>query len=361
MQLTATEKKMIAEIARSNGLSVAALMAVIEVESGGKTYTEIDGRLEPLIRWEGHYFDRLVPTSKRDQARKAGLASPKVGGIPNASSQAKRYAMLDRAMKIDRDAAIMSCSWGVGQVMGSHWQTLGYKSPMAFYDKVSENVIGQVEVMMRYIVRFGLIDELQRFDWAGFARGYNGPAYAKHGYHTKIERAYKRHSGSATPPSPASGMLRLGSKGKRVRELQQLLVRAGHTVTVDGDFGPATKGAVRGFQEERGLGVDGVAGPATMRALSEHRVVPDEDVGHTPVTEVSEITAAAKGLGPVAIVIGIRDQIAEVAHGLGGIEFDTAQSIANVLLAGSGAIGIGLAAYGLYGWWRNGQTYEGVS
>ncbi|WP_353937449.1 N-acetylmuramidase domain-containing protein [Mesorhizobium liriopis] len=29
--------------------------------------------------------------------------------------------MLDRAMKIDAEAAISSVSWGVGHVMGAHW------------------------------------------------------------------------------------------------------------------------------------------------------------------------------------------------------------------------------------------------
>lgn len=41
------------------------------------------------------------------------------------------------------------------------------------------------------------------------------------------------------------------------------------------------------------------------------------------------------------------------------IDADTAQTAANVLLAGSGALGIGLAVWGAYGWWRSRQTDEG--
>lgn len=361
MQLSGEELNLIRGIAQMHNLPTATAMAVIEIESGGETYTEIDGRNEPLIRWEGHYFDRLVDPAKREQARKAGLANPKVGGVKNPRSQAKRYDMLRRAMLIDREAAIMSCSWGVGQVMGSHWKTLGYKSAVDFYEKVSAGVVGQIDVMFRYIVRFGLVDELQRFDWAGFARGYNGPAYARYGYHTKLERAYERYAGAASPLSPASGMLRMGSTGKRVRELQQLLARAGQAIEVDGDFGPATKDAVKAFQIEQGLTADGVAGPETMRALSAHRVAPEEDVGAIPATDVRQVADAAKGLGPVAIVIGVRDQIAEVAYGLFGIDFEAAQAVANALLAGSAVIGVGLSLYALHGWWKSRQTYEGVS
>lgn len=361
MRLTDTELKLIEGLCGLHGIELPAGLAIISVESGGQTYTIVDGRAEPLIRWEGHYYDRLVDPAKREQARKAGLASPVVGGIKNPASQAKRYDVLRRAMVIDRDAAIMSCSWGVGQVMGSHWKALGYKSPMDFYEKVSDSVAGQVDAMFRYIVKFGLLDEIQRYDWAGFARGYNGPAYAKYGYHTKIATAYKRYAGTAAPVSSASGMLRMGSKGQRVRELQQLLVRAGYGITVDGDYGPATRDAVKMFQMTRDLTADGVAGPQTMATLVEFRTDPAERVGRVGIPEVKEVTDAAKGLGPVAIIIGIRDQIGEVAYGLLGLEFETAQMIANGLLTGSAIIGVGLAAHGLYGWWRSRQTYEGVS
>src|SRR5690606_25270261 len=148
-----------------------------------------------------------------------------------------------------------SISIGIGQVMISHWKTLGYASPSDMFNKVTQSFPNQLNAMTSYIVKFGLLDELERHDWAGFARGYNGPAYAKHGYHTKLAAAYRKYAGKDAPKSPAAGMLRLGSKGARVRELQQLLVRAGHSITVDGDFGPATKTAVMDFQRDEGIAV----------------------------------------------------------------------------------------------------------
>lgn len=36
--------------------------------------------------------------------------------------------------------------------------------------------------MIRFIDAEGLDDELRRHDWSGFARGYNGAGYAKHGW-----------------------------------------------------------------------------------------------------------------------------------------------------------------------------------
>lgn len=61
--------------------------------------------------------------------------------------------------------------------------------------------------------------------------------------------------------------LRRGDSGAAVRELQTLLVRHGHPVGVDGDFGPETEAAVRALQRQRGLDPDGVVGPITLGQL----------------------------------------------------------------------------------------------
>jgi peptidoglycan hydrolase-like protein with peptidoglycan-binding domain len=52
-----------------------------------------------------------------------------------------------------------------------------------------------------------------------------------------------------------------------VIRLQGLLQRAGYSVTVDGDFGPRTRDAVRSYQGRRGLVADGIVGPRTKSAL----------------------------------------------------------------------------------------------
>jgi peptidoglycan hydrolase-like protein with peptidoglycan-binding domain len=58
-----------------------------------------------------------------------------------------------------------------------------------------------------------------------------------------------------------------GDQGHPVPTLQYLLRARGHTVTVDGIFGPLTDAAVRAFQASRGLAVDGIVGPNTWTAL----------------------------------------------------------------------------------------------
>jgi peptidoglycan hydrolase-like protein with peptidoglycan-binding domain len=62
-------------------------------------------------------------------------------------------------------------------------------------------------------------------------------------------------------------LVKKGDENHPIRTLQYLLRARGHTVTVDGIFGAATDAAVRAFQQERQLAVDGIVGPNTWSAL----------------------------------------------------------------------------------------------
>jgi peptidoglycan hydrolase-like protein with peptidoglycan-binding domain len=62
-------------------------------------------------------------------------------------------------------------------------------------------------------------------------------------------------------------LVRQGDQQHPVKTLQYLLRARGHTVAVDGIFGPNTAAAVRAFQQQKGLAVDGIVGPVTWRAL----------------------------------------------------------------------------------------------
>jgi len=58
-----------------------------------------------------------------------------------------------------------------------------------------------------------------------------------------------------------------GKTGENVRTVQHLLNAHGASITVDGDFGPATKTAVESFQSGHGLGADGIVGGQTWQKL----------------------------------------------------------------------------------------------
>ena len=64
--------------------------------------------------------------------------------------------------------------------------------------------------------------------------------------------------------------LKRGSKGIAVKALQENLNKLGYDCgTVDGKFGMATEKAVKLFQTDHGLTIDGIAGTLTQAAMEE--------------------------------------------------------------------------------------------
>ena len=254
----------IEKAAQEFGIEPAALLAIAEIESAGQVFAKVDGRNEPLIRFEGHYFDRRLSGDKQDNARAAGLASPTAGVVANPRSQAARWQMLDQAADIDHQAAYESTSWGLGQVMGAHWPWLGFDNVDALVEEARSGAAGQARLMARYIEKAGLTDALNGHDWEAVGRGYNGPGFRKNAYHLKLAEAYQRQIDG---PVPGDRMMKVGSRGELVTELQEALVALGYSVDTDGIFGPGTAAAVKKFQKEHGLAADGIAGERTLAAV----------------------------------------------------------------------------------------------
>ena len=65
--------------------------------------------------------------------------------------------------------------------------------------------------------------------------------------------------------------LQRGSSGDHVVQLQTLLLQLGYdgVGSADGAFGPATDAGVRAFQGDKSLGVDGIVGPNTWKAIED--------------------------------------------------------------------------------------------
>jgi murein DD-endopeptidase MepM/ murein hydrolase activator NlpD len=114
--------------------------------------------------------------------------------------------------------------------------------------------------------------------YSGFVDGIEGPL-TRHGIRAFQRRRGLHVDGVAGPetrralgwrgrPGLGSRVMRYGDKGWDVAALQFLLQRAGHGAgRADGLFGPLTRAAVVRAQEAAGIGVDGLAGPVTIRSL----------------------------------------------------------------------------------------------
>jgi len=191
------------------GCHVAALRAVLSVETGGKAFGA-DGR--PVILNEPHIFWReLGAGTKRNNAVSSGLAYRKQGTKPYPKKQNARYGWLEKAIAIDRTAALCSCSWGIGQVMGFNYALCGFSSVQDFVEAMKESEGAQLYAMACFIVSNRLHEKLQKQDWSGFARGYNGTNFRKFGYHTKLENAYASRPASekVDPPDVSEAEIRV--------------------------------------------------------------------------------------------------------------------------------------------------------
>ena len=92
-------------------------------------------------------------------------------------------------------------------------------------------------------------------------------------------------------PDPAtmalSARLSVGTQGHEVASVQRLLVAYGYAVDVSGSYGPETEAAVRRYQSDNGLVVDGWVGAQTSRALGIHWVPSRSATGRPSASRTS--------------------------------------------------------------------------
>jgi len=239
--------------AKKVGCAVAAVRAVIDVESRGGFLA--DGR--PKILFERHYFCRLT-AGKYDKAS-PDISNRKFGGYKGGAAEHDR---LQRAIKLDRGAALQSASWGAFQILGANYTACGFATVEAFVKAMVAGEPEQLDAFVNFVKASRLDNELARLDWTGFARGYNGPAYKVIKYDLKMDAAYRFHSaGGARVHSPLP-VFKMGDTGEDVKTLQAAL-----KIVADGDFGPATKEAVVAFQKKERLYPDGIVGKNTWIKL----------------------------------------------------------------------------------------------
>ena len=106
-------------------------------------------------------------------------------------------------------------------------------------------------------------------------------------------------------------MLRAGDRGDAVRDLQQRLVVAGARIVVNGLFDAPTEAAVRGFQEARGLRVDGLCGPETWGALIESGFAPGDRLLYLcqPMLRGDDVAVLQRRLNALGFDAGREDGI----------------------------------------------------
>lgn len=175
-------------VAQLIGCETATVRAVVEVESAGSGFLA-DGR--PKILFEAHWFSDLTKgkydISNPDISSRWWNPNLYVGGTGE-------WTRLEKAMKLDRAAALQSASWGLGQVMGFNFRQAGYTDLELFVKEMAISEGKQLIAMFNFIKSQKLDRFLISRDWAGFARSYNGEGYRQNRYDEKLAIAYQRWS-----------------------------------------------------------------------------------------------------------------------------------------------------------------------
>lgn len=171
-------------------VDLASIKAVTTVESRGSGFLS-DGR--PAILFERHIMRRRLAALGRDVDLLQRYLPDVINGIPGGyKGGAAEHDRLYLAQQIEPDSAVESASWGLFQIMGFHWRTLGYTSAEAFAAAMTESEGRQLDAFVRFIkADAGLHRALRSKDWNDFAWRYNGPNYASNKYDVKLAAAYE--------------------------------------------------------------------------------------------------------------------------------------------------------------------------
>lgn len=215
------------------GVGMAELVAVLKVES--KSCGFLPNR-RPKILYERHVFHRL--TGGAHSAANPDISNPLAGGY--AGNEAE-YPRLEKAMRLDRTAALKSASWGAGQVMGENHAMVGYGDVETMVQAMQASEDEQLMSVVNFIRKRRLDDALREHDWARFARGYNGPAYAKNKYDLMLHSKYNEVLTGTLPDL-------------NVRAAQLYLTYLGYALgDIDGLYGRRSRAAVVEFKTASGL------------------------------------------------------------------------------------------------------------
>ena len=234
----------------SLGVDPATVWAMLSVETLGRGFLP-DRR--PQILFERHIFHTLTG-GQWDQTN-PDISNAQPGDY--GPSGAAQYPRLGSAAALNQDAALKSASWGLGQVMGENFAVAGFADVGSMVAAMAASEDAQLAAVVGFVAANGLEKALQNQDWAGYARGYNGPSYAKNSYDTKLAQTYATLKAGTNVPDLT------------VRTAQLYLLFLGYNPQgVDGQVGSHTLTALHNFQSASNLALtpgidDGVVAALT--------------------------------------------------------------------------------------------------
>lgn len=146
-------------------IDTASLLAFISVETGGQGFDKETHKI--LIQFEPVWFRRQAPYAP------SGLWS-----VNKVDVQSKEWAAFNDAFSKNKEAAMKSTSIGLGQIMGFHFERLGYKTVGDMWDDAKKGIERQIYQLVKFInTDNNLKIALMNADWTKVATIYNGSGF----------------------------------------------------------------------------------------------------------------------------------------------------------------------------------------
>jgi hypothetical protein len=197
--LTPDSKVGISEIqyqsaAKLIGCKVAAIKSVDKVEASGNGFLpngDVKILFEPHVFWR-ELVARGIDPNKHVIGNKDILYQRwKTGSYGSSNTQ---WSRMDRAIAIDKEAALKSASYGRFQIMGNNHKACGFKSVHEFVDSMKISEYTHLLAFISFVKTNRLDRHLIAENWASFARGYNGSGYKQNRYDVKLLEAFQYFS-----------------------------------------------------------------------------------------------------------------------------------------------------------------------
>lgn len=200
------------------GVDPAGIVATLHTESGGRGMGP-DGRM--IIRFENHLYRRFLGDERAalfeahfrfdpGTVWQGHLFRPAGGDtwLVCHQDQAGEWTVLDFARGLDSEAALLSISMGMPQIMGFNHALIGYASVHDMFDRFANDIRFQILGMFDFIRGHGdtspMLEGLRLRNYEAFATGYNGNGQAA--FYGGLIRAsvarFERLQGGAAPPPP---------------------------------------------------------------------------------------------------------------------------------------------------------------
>lgn len=143
------------------GCRVETIKAFAQVEAGphGAFLNDLPGE-PPTLLYERHKFHKhtkgkydlnsgaSVELGPKGKKTIYYLSHPSPGGYGPVSIQ---HDKLDAAVKLNRDAALKSCSWGLFQIMGENYEMCGYPTIQRFVTAMYKSVDDHLKAFVQFI------------------------------------------------------------------------------------------------------------------------------------------------------------------------------------------------------------------